>query len=577
MPFNKEKLETLIDAAESNYGKVKAEYEKAREYIENDQAPTTIPSGKEYVTYNLLTSRVRRSIGELVNARINPVILGAGQLTTAVRELFNDILEENKFQSYVIPTIGNFFYGEGYSGLKFVDNRRKLSKYGIGSPEIMALRPDELWLDPNSRDGLHADDVFRIHPRRMRLEYAQERWPKFAKEISESVYLADPSQDEIKYCDVYEVEFREVVQEEIEIPQGVIQVEREVFYVAKHVNKTVQVEPPTPTGYPIFRLIPVIHTPRTQAAYGKYPFGLYGLLGQAQDMFNITHSVMLDAVKASIKQAIVARGATPEEEEQHRMELAKTTAYLNIKNIQGRLDIVQGPPLAPALTQWADRVRFMVDEQSQTYAPDRGQVSGELSGRAIQSLQTASVVPELTARAHIENALNDLAVCIYHYIRTRMFQPFFIDREIDGQEKRIFYNYDGVDMTTFQPDDFHALSKAGVVNGLGDLEGNSRIKISVELNQNAKRDFDINVALLLRSRGDLSLMDELKAIYPNSWQEKMRNAMQENRAQALVQQIAEADPALVDQFAQVAEQMLAQAEQLGAVKTPGVSNNAYAR
>lgn len=402
-----------ITTAEAAYDGISGEYTKARSYIENEQAPTVIPGNKQYVQFNLITDRVNRGIGDLVSSEMTPALTGGGRINEPKRILFQDILEENMFQESILPTVGSYFYGEGFCGLKFMYNPRRVSKYGIGKPMIEVLIPGELLLDPTSRHGDHSDDIFRIHKSQVPLQYAKERWPEKSKEITKSVASDKGAETGIEFVDLYEIEYRitEITTREI---QGIdVQIEREVYYMTTYANRVVELEPPSPTGYPTFRLIPVIHTPRTSQR-GNYPFGLYAILGNLQDSLNVTYSVMLDAVKASIKQTVIARGADTEEVTQAKDELAKVNGFINFKNVAARVDVVTGNPIPPALVQWADLIRFVMDEVIGSYAPNRGQVTGELSGKAIQGLQSAGRLPDLAKKKHIEKAFTHLSACIFH-------------------------------------------------------------------------------------------------------------------------------------------------------------------
>ena len=286
--------------------------------------------------------------------------------------------------------------------------------------------------------------MFRIHSDRIELEYARKRWPEFASEITEGTDSRAGDNDTVRYADIYEIEYK--VKEIENIKTGIAirnektgtpmtdkkgnvifgnkEVERDVFYITKYINRRVQVLEPEKTGYPIFRIIPLIHTPRVSDDKGRNGFGLHELLKQSQDLINVANTVLLECVKASIKQMITAMGASEDEQAEHKENMAKTNAYFGSRNPSARIQIHQGPPLPPSVVEFAERVRFMADEIEASYAPDRGQVSGELSGRAISNLQIAGSVPEITSKNNIRTALTDLAVCIFHYMSTRMKSSF---------------------------------------------------------------------------------------------------------------------------------------------------------
>ena len=89
------KFEQQIGDMESEYLKVEADYDKAREYFEHDQEPSGVPTDKEYIEENLLTDMVLRLIGGLVGGKFSPILKGGGANAESIRELFLDILDEN--------------------------------------------------------------------------------------------------------------------------------------------------------------------------------------------------------------------------------------------------------------------------------------------------------------------------------------------------------------------------------------------------------------------------------------------------------------------------------------------------
>ena len=176
MPFNEETFKDWIVQAESHYNKAKTEYEEARDYYENEQSPSDVPTDKEYVENNIITDTIDRSVGQIASGEIQPTIVGGGPLAKPAKLLHDDILEANEFSENLLPENLNYFYCEGLGGWKFIANPAKIGKYGIGFPEIYTAQPGEIWFDPNSRIGMHTDDIFRIHPKRIRLDYARDKW-----------------------------------------------------------------------------------------------------------------------------------------------------------------------------------------------------------------------------------------------------------------------------------------------------------------------------------------------------------------------------------------------------------------
>lgn len=534
MPYKTEDFLNWIDNAESNFGKVKSEYTTAREYVENKQTPSNVPANKEYVQKNLITDLSRRRQGEIVSAEITPAVVGGGKMAKAKRELFFDILENNKFRQHVFPAAISFFYPEGYAGLKVWENPRLKSKYGIGCLKIGYLKPDELLLDPDARDGYHEDDIFRVHRKKIPLDYAKQRWPESAKDIYPSEELLTSNDNQTtKYCDLYEIEYRESVLKS----EGGIDTEEEVFYIVKVINKKVVVEKPQRTGYPVFRMIPLIHTPRHESA-GKYPMGLYALLGAIQDSINVSLSVALDAVKASIKQFVFMTGVKPSEAENIKDELSKTTGVHASMNTAAKMNVLTGNPIPPALLQWISIMEQAFDNVSGAHDPEKGQLgSRELSGKAINSLQLAGAIPEIASLANIETALTDVAICIYHYINTSMSQEFIINRQIGGKNRMIAYN---MAVPEGMPGDEYNYVHGGMINPLAP-EG-ERVSVKVIMNKNERDQLEINKALLLDERGKIALQDLMQVLYPHNWPEKLENLKSEQAVMALVQDIAQTAP-----------------------------------
>ena len=148
--YNQDDFKDWIVKAEANFNKVRSNYEKDREYFENVQAPSNVPSDKTYIVENRLVDLNRRLPGQIVSGKINPSLKGGGDMMRPVSELFKDIFEENKFKEHHLENTANHMYCEGYAAFKYRYNPRKISKYGIGRPEIFSLMTDELWLDPDS-------------------------------------------------------------------------------------------------------------------------------------------------------------------------------------------------------------------------------------------------------------------------------------------------------------------------------------------------------------------------------------------------------------------------------------------
>ena len=548
--FTKDDFHNWIVHAKANFNNAKVNYEADQEYIENEQTPSTVTNDQTYVQENRLTPLVRRLAGQLISGGLETVLIGGGKKKEPVKRLFEDVFETIHFHDYHKETIATRFYGPGYGGIKWRYNARKLSKYGIGCPEMFVLKYNELLLDPNSKDPMHRDDMFRINPFRMLLSVAKKRWPDHAQEITESNDEYANANDTEKFCDVYEIEFMETLFINQVIPGSnkSITLEKDVWYIVKVVNETVVVEGPEETGYPICRLIPFLHTPREHKDYGGYPFGPVRLLGQTQDHYNVLISIMHEVVKKDIKRLAVFSGVSDTELADYDIEAAKTHGKLVLHNPGAKVDWAPNTGLAPSLIQLREMISHRFDSQVDQFSPSRGEVSGDLSGKAINLLQGQGMASEYVAQAHIETALTDLGICIYTCIKKELNTPFKIQTLIDGQEKDIYFNTKNVQV---EGDDLNVVEN-GVVNSLEDID--MKVKVEVIMNTQIKQQIEIQKAQAAQSVQKISTTDYLKAFYPKTWQEKLANLLEENEALRLMQEMAELGP----QFMQAMRQLMAQ-------------------
>jgi len=549
-----------ITFAESGYGKVKPEYGDAREYYEDEQSPSSVPSGKDYIQENIITDTIDRAVGQLVSGEIRASIKGGGAKAVPLKELHDEIYDDNDFKTKIVPKNANQFYCEGLSGWKFVENPYKVGRFGIGRGEIYALLPGELLLDTNTKDGMHDDDLFRIHYKQELLKNALEKFgrnPSGSKnkkwnEITESTANQSGVETE-RHVDIYEIEFRNLEFVQRTTSDGrKYREEKDVYYQCIVINKTVLAREPKPTGYPTFRIGVMIHTPRYSVSKGRLPMGLVKKLKQTQDQLNVTSSVMLEAVKASIKQLVFGIGLMEGEDAILKHEAAKTNGVFTTRNPQAKINVEFGNPIAPALVQWHDLSRSRFDDirgssnQAQQF---QSAAAGQLSGKAIGQLSFAGVLPEYTKKTNIQASYKDLSRCIIHYITTKMKHPFSIKRKIDGAEKEIGFNkmaapgYEG---------DQYNIVEDNVVNDLSNIAEGVDIDIEIEMNMIQKQEMEMNKALLLAQMQKIADKDLLKKMYPYDWKEMHENIVAQGGAMALVQRMAEQGP----EFVQMVSQML---------------------
>lgn len=554
--------------AEANYNKNKNNFETDRKYFENVQAPSDVPSDKTYVIENRSTDLVRRLTGQMISGNINLNITGGGERALPLRMLNDDILEENDWKTLQVEEGTNNFYCEGYGGIKWRYNSRKLSKYGIGSPEIDILQYDELWLDPNSKKGMHTDDIFRIHPKRILTSYAKQKWPGKDKEITESMESGGEATETEKHCDLYEIEFREtrLVSEEIKEGENAgesIKLEKDVYFIVKLINKTVVVEGPEPTGYPIFRLIPMIHTPRKDVnnEYGRYPFGPLRLNSQTQDMINVLASIIHEVVKAGVKNLAIITGATEEEVAEYKVKAALTDGVLAINNPNAKIEWAPLREISTALLQAKEIAEHRFDSTTSDYKPAKGDIQGDLSGKAIGLLKEGGVAGEYTAQTHLEYAFSQLSKCMIHCITTEMNTPFHIISKVEGDEKTIHYNTTGVE--TQEDDEYNVKDEKGVINDMSSFDM-QHMKISTEIQMNVaqQQNVEIQKAIMAHDRQMMAPVDVLKALFPKRYYEIWKNVQKHNEAMALLQKFAEKGPEFVEAVKQIMDLPLEQIEQM---------------
>ncbi len=519
------KFNDWLETDDAEYKKVSTSYEEARQYFEHDQKPSDVPDEKEYIEENLVTDLVFRLMGQLIGGKFTPILKGGGALANAAKELFLDILEKNKFNELLIENLANYFYVEGVCCIKANFNPFKRSLYGMGFPEIFILRPGMFLLDSNSIDPYHADDLKRAHKISIPLVEAQERFPDQKHEIVASHEEERTSSTE-DFVDLYELQFKRTV-----IKDGV---EEDEFFMGKCINKTVMVKPEKQerfvvrSRYKRFTIIPVIHTPRLLT--NKYPFGPVLRIKDTQDQLNISASVILDAVKASIKMPIATTGARIADEAAIKSELAKPDGFVNFEGANVKVHQIYAQPLVRPVVEWHQMSRHRFDEISGKFAPDRGEVSGDLSGKAISLLQYKGIEPEYVMRSHIEASLSELGNVLLEIIKDKMQSPFTITRKMDNKE---------------QPISFNSFEGSGDnLSGLNLDEVDFKVEVNMNIAQ--QRDFDMNKAILMRNNGALALQDFEKIMYPDTWQEKLANVTKENKAMQMVEMLKEATPELLD-------------------------------
>ena len=528
----------------------------AREYYEDIQTPANVPDDKEYIQVDIITDAIDRAVGQVISGNINIALSGGGDMTKPIKELHNDILEANDFYEITLPDQLNKFYCEGMGAFKIVDNPFKVSKYGIGFLEIHGIPIGRELLDSNSRNGMHQDDIYRINKERRLKSYALDKWGRGKNGRKNALYnMIDTSSEENsgtdteEFVDIYEIEYFET---KFFNEEG-IRKEKDVYYITKIINQTVQVEPPTKTKYTLNRQQVMIHTPRTSEDVGRMPMGLFKKIKQQQDNINITESVIIDTVKGSVKNLFWSKGLKPDEILEAKREIAKTDGWINTKNANAKIEHFEGQQISPALVQlrtFLHQDKDIITGSSSQAQQFQSAAAGQLSGKAIGSLQFAGILPEYSKKTNIEYTLKQVSRVILEYIGLKMQAPFEIERKIDGSDRMIRYN------TQASPDeqgDDYEVIKDGMINPLSNLP-KIGITIDIEMNASQQREMEMNKALALSQMSKISDVDLMTAMYPNTWKEKIENLKKQSAAQAIIQESVEVGgEELLNELGQVLE------------------------
>jgi len=179
------------------------------------------------------------------------------------------------------------------------------------------------------------------------------------------------------------------------------------------------------------------------------------------------------------------------------------------------------------------------DEQSGRYAPERGATEQELSGVAIAQLQERGKTPELTKKFHIEFALSQVVFLIIECaVRKMAKQPFNMERNIDGQKKKLHFNTRSADIPGFKADEYNIVDDDGIVNNLLKIDPDE-IEISVDITMDKKQNesFEANKAIALSQMNKLSTLDLYKVMYPADYRDKYENLVAEQKAMQIVEMI----------------------------------------
>jgi hypothetical protein len=538
--------------AENVKGATREEYEDCRSYYENEQAPSYVPDELVYVTENLVTDMVNGMVGALIGGGVKFTLSGGGPMAKPVIELSYDIFERNRFNARCMEPIGNYTYVEGMSGIEFYYNPRRKSIYGTGFPEIKVHRPEEVLLDPNSKGFLHEDDKIRALKTRVLVSYLIDKYkdnPELVDKIK--ALRKDQGNNETRnYIDYYYIEYIKTV---FKKEDGIIY-EHDEYWSFPVADQTLQLEEPINTEFTRFTIQPTIHTPREYNV--KEPMGAVYIVKQTQDVLNSIGSLAYEAVKSGVKMFYHTKGFTQDEVEEFKKNVAKPGGHVNTNRIDAVIDTHQGQGISRDIVELYKWKRLSWDEISGRYAPERGASEQELSGVAIAQLQERGKTPELTKKFHIEFALSQVVFLIIECAVRKMKKlPFTLERNIDGQKRKIYYNTRRDQLKNFQEDEFNIVDEDGIVNNLLKIDPDE-IEISVEISMDKKQNesFEANKAIALANMNRISTLDLYKVLYPNDYREKYENLKSEQQAMKIVEMINEnpdAAPEMIQKLAEI--------------------------
>ena len=540
-----------IIAMESAYDKVAPANNKFRLAFENQQTPDSVPTDKKYIVENLSTDLVRGLEGQLIGGRIKPMITGIGDMETPLIELYEDIVfRANKFNVRKLEPIANYFYVEGKCSIGVDHNPYKKGPYGIGVPEITVYKPHEgLW--DNNVSSMHEGDKFRcVRSWTPVGDVENEFGLKDLPTQGDTYENIDTQEDVVRYGNLYSLEYwvktfdpvdGAVPEEDGRVPR----IENKTYYICKIWDRTKMVQPPEKTGFSSFKLTPVIHTQRM--AYSTEPFGVMELTDSKQDNLNVIKSVIYQAVKDEIKNLTILVGASHQEEVKVRREAKKTNGFVALRNERARVFEIKGSGIAVALIQWYEMERRGFDEVSGRYGPERGAVDGDLSGKAVIALQNRGTVPELVAKAHLEDSFAQMSMLILECIAKKMSgNPFAIERQVEGKKRMVYYNTALEDLPEnfdWRDDPYSVVTRDGNIDMINDLRkvdiDTIDLDIEVVMNVIGWEQAEANKALLSFQNGLMARLETTKKLYPNDWKAIYEGKSTEGAVQQLIARLME--------------------------------------
>ena len=347
-----------------------------------------------------------------------------------------------------------------------------------------------------------------------------------------------------------------------DVIDNAVAIEQEIFFTCKVINKTLLVEPPEPSGFAGFTIIPSMHTLRH---YGrKLPMSPVAYLRDTQDRINATSSIMFQEAKKALKNPIILLGVDQNEFIKTKRHIAGVGEVFFWNNPNARLLQPSPSQLTPALIQQYQIDMDTFELVGNTNEPDRGQPV-DLSGKAIVNLQARADLPMYVPSIHLANSLVEVFRRLLECVINKIDKPFWIERKIEGETRKIYFNYP----VHALPEDAEIEDDAYIVDDVLNPLYAMRVPdvgVDIDTNTLATEQEEIQKAVALFDRGQLAPQHLHRAFYPQKWAETLQAAEEYNQALQLVAQLQQLSPegqqVVMEQIQQVAiaDQQAAQIE-----------------
>jgi hypothetical protein len=319
----------------------------------------------------------------------------------------------------------------------------------------------------------------------------------------------------------------------------------EIFLSAKCIGEkgAVLVEPPRPTGYSGFTIIPCMHTIRQHTH--KYPASDVFYLRHEQDRINMLNSMIVESVKKGLKNFNIITGVNEDDEKAAFLrKYGRMAEVLFLRSPEARVNTLQTPTIPTQILQALEIANSNFEQIGATNEPDRGQPI-DLSGKAIQALQARSDIPVYVATVHLQNSLTELFRRLIECIQMKMTGQFSLQHKIEDELQKIYFNTPTDQITDVDDNDFFVLSvdESGrdVINDLSKINV-ADVEIEITTNTIVKKQDRVNKAIMMYNLQQLHPMDLHKAVFPNRWSETFEEATNWNQSMQLARIYSQLTP-----------------------------------